>query len=535
MPARELPALILAVPPPMGLKGEGTLREATLMCMHLEVARSNGKKQKLRCTGGEVVFADVMDALVNASFAAKEIEVEVVDPTLAKLTPRVTAFTDSPTTPTSGRHTARRGLKSGLLAQSIVQPNRFALSSAERDYFEHSVAFVMVLQLLKDAYGDRYRAWIERARRQLERLKSIDLEGGSPTSTSSSASRTSDREKGAAAALAAALPGRLLPGHEKSDLERSDRAKCASALLATGSADAIEIRVAIASLEDRERARRAVPMLPAVAIQSAAAREVEVEGTGAGAAGSSSAACNQQGAHAPAAGAPPQTKAHAPAAGATPPQTKAHAPAGARIRACAPTAAGGLRVNSARPSRDGDPLLPLGSFGSAAGLSVRDRRASNSRRPPTSGAGVPAPTQAVYASSLRETVYASNVSTRGASPHRDGASAGAMGRPVSVGEQLEAARRERAPDSRRSPSPFGTDKRPAASSGRPSSPGPGPGRSSAARRAPPPSLPLAVERPSPPAAAEGPPTSGSSGACARRPSPRPVARGPSEARAPAAR
>ena len=63
--SRRRPRLVLRVPPPMGLMGVGTHRTAIRLCKLGATARP---KTALRQEDGEVLFSDVIDALVNRNF-----------------------------------------------------------------------------------------------------------------------------------------------------------------------------------------------------------------------------------------------------------------------------------------------------------------------------------------------------------------------------------------------------------------------------------------------------------------------------------
>ena len=75
IPAKHLPELLLAVPPPMGLSGVGGRKRAVRLCLGLEVRSPTGIKKKLQQdTNGEVCFSDVLDALVQRSYKSVEVE-----------------------------------------------------------------------------------------------------------------------------------------------------------------------------------------------------------------------------------------------------------------------------------------------------------------------------------------------------------------------------------------------------------------------------------------------------------------------------
>jgi len=79
IPSKDLPDLVLAVPPPMGLKGVAGLRparqRAIRLVLSLEVRGPTGVTAKLRQDeNGEVNFADVLDALVQRSYKNEEVE-----------------------------------------------------------------------------------------------------------------------------------------------------------------------------------------------------------------------------------------------------------------------------------------------------------------------------------------------------------------------------------------------------------------------------------------------------------------------------
>ena len=76
IPSKHLPDLVLATPPPMGLSGvSGSRLKALRLCLSLEVRGPTGKTTKLKQDeNGEVAFTDVLDALVQRTYKAVNLE-----------------------------------------------------------------------------------------------------------------------------------------------------------------------------------------------------------------------------------------------------------------------------------------------------------------------------------------------------------------------------------------------------------------------------------------------------------------------------
>lgn len=75
----DLITLVSGLPPPLGVKDSSGRALATKLCLSLQLRQSDGTYAPLTQKDGEVTYADVLTALVQANFRAKEVSLESED------------------------------------------------------------------------------------------------------------------------------------------------------------------------------------------------------------------------------------------------------------------------------------------------------------------------------------------------------------------------------------------------------------------------------------------------------------------------